>query len=59
METLFEGKKEISLDLPGTICTIQDLLFYLRENHIKGHPELFMQGNTMYDIAHLYFLIIW
>jgi hypothetical protein len=49
METLFQGQKEMSLELPESITSIQDLLFFLRENHIKGHPELFMQGNSMYQ----------
>ncbi len=49
MELLFEGKKEVSIDLSDPADpTIQDLLFYIRDRVLKERPELFMQGDTMY-----------
>lgn len=51
MELLFEGKKELLLDLALAAPTIQDLLGYMRDRVLKERPELFMQGNTMYSAA--------
>ena len=48
METLFGGQKEVGLDIPEDVQTVQGLLAHLRDVHVKDHPELFMQGHTMY-----------
>lgn len=44
---MFAGQKEMKLELPATVQSIQDLMVHLRDNQVQDHPELFMQGNTM------------
>ncbi|VDD77186.1 unnamed protein product [Mesocestoides corti] len=46
-ELLFGGKREQEVDLPDSVTTIKHLLPWLRDNLLKGRPDLFMQSNSI------------
>lgn len=44
---MFEGKKQIDVDLPETHTTLEQLIDYLKKHHLKDKEEMFVQGSSV------------
>lgn len=50
LELLFNKQTKLDVELPGTVTTIKDLVFYMKEKYLTEKPELFISGDSVYVI---------
>ena len=51
LELLFDKEKTFALELDNEkVKNLQDLIQYMRDNLLKEKPELFVSGDSLYDI---------
>lgn len=44
---MFEGKKQIDVELPESVTTMEGLIDHLKRNHLKDKEEMFVQGSSV------------
>ncbi len=45
---MFDGKKKINVDLPDiSEMTMEELIAYLKKNHLTDKEEMFVQGSSV------------
>lgn len=44
---MFDGIKQINVELPETQTTMEGLIDHLRRHHLKDKEEMFVQGNSV------------
>ena len=44
---MFEGKKQIDVELPESVTNMEGLIDHLKRHHLKDKEEMFVQGNSV------------
>jgi hypothetical protein len=50
MELLFGNINKLDVELGDDVDSLSSLLPYVRDKYLKGNPELFMAGDSVYSI---------
>ena len=44
---MFDNQKQLHLDLPESVATLEQLIDHLRRNHLREKEEMFVQGPSV------------
>ncbi|EFA86353.1 hypothetical protein PPL_00145 [Heterostelium album PN500] len=47
LEILFSNKKNHQFELSGDSIPLKQLVYWMRDNHVKERPELFVENGTV------------
>lgn len=47
MEYLFENQKRLDVDIPSEVCTLGDLIVWMKCNLIRERHEMLVQGDKI------------